>query len=234
MNGVDGAAGATGATGATGAAGAGFVYRSAYNPATAYSTNDVVTFNGSTYVSLQDSNSGNSPDSTPASWQLIAAAGSTGATGTAGSNGATGATGATGADGTDWSLLASNGVNGATGAIGATGSARRSRSDRSDRLERSPTASNGVDGAAGATGATGAAGATGQGFNFVGSVAAWYSISPVRCADQRRQHLRSDDGLHFTGGLRHQQPGVVGPGRSNWSDGQRRSHRRNGSHWRDG
>ena len=112
-DGVNGAAGATGATGATG-----LNWQSApWSSGTTYNLDDAVFYNGSSYVSLQGSNTGNEPDTSASFWSLLAQQGATGATGTAGSNGAAGATGATGATGPS----GADGVNGAAGATGATG-----------------------------------------------------------------------------------------------------------------
>ena len=112
-DGVNGAAGATGATGATG-----LNWQSApWSAGTTYNLNDAVFYNGSSYVSLQGSNTGNEPDTSATFWSLLAQQGATGATGAAGSNGAAGATGATGATGPS----GADGVNGAAGATGATG-----------------------------------------------------------------------------------------------------------------
>ena len=104
-----GAAGAIGPAGATGPAGgagpqgptgiAGLAYRGTYNSTTNYGLNDGVFFNGSTYISLLASNSGNTPDASPSSWALLAAQGAAGAPGAAGQSGANGAAGPQGATG---------------------------------------------------------------------------------------------------------------------------------------
>jgi hypothetical protein len=70
-----GPAGPTGATGATGAAGTGINYRDAYVAATTYAANDAVTFNGSTYISLQSNNTSHNPAASPTFWSVFAAAG---------------------------------------------------------------------------------------------------------------------------------------------------------------
>jgi hypothetical protein len=106
----------------------------AYNPATTYTTGNVVSCvttcstNGSSYILTGVTAVGADPSTTPSVWLQIAAGGAKGATGATGATGVglTGAAGATGA-------------NGPAGPAGATGSA----------------------GAAGATGATGPAGVTG-------------------------------------------------------------------------
>jgi Chaperone of endosialidase/Collagen triple helix repeat (20 copies) len=141
--GVAGAVGATGATGATGSTGSGFNFRNAFNSNATYAINDVVTFNGSTYMAFL-ANSGPTnptPDTNAGVWGVMAqqgSAGAAGATGVAGTPGATGATGTAGATGPTGTA----GIVGATGATGATGVA-------------------GTAGATGGTGATGATGATG-------------------------------------------------------------------------
>ena len=95
-------------------------WKSSWNSSTSYLAGDAVSFNGSSYLSLMDSNTGNAPDTSPAYWDLIARQGDigpTGATGPIGPTGAAGATGATGATGP----MGATGSTGATGATGATG-----------------------------------------------------------------------------------------------------------------
>ena len=65
-------AGATGATGPTGVTGLGF--QGAWSGATTYQGNDAITFNGSTYISVQNANLNNQPDLSPPFWSLLAAA----------------------------------------------------------------------------------------------------------------------------------------------------------------
>jgi hypothetical protein len=104
-----GPAGPTGATGATGATGPigpqgpagptgpigpqGLTWKQTWNAGTSYSLNDSVFFNGSSYISLADGNTGNQPASSPSDWSLLTQQGSIGATGATGSVGATGPTG---------------------------------------------------------------------------------------------------------------------------------------------
>jgi hypothetical protein len=148
--GVTGAAGATGAMGpqgpqglqgpqgVAGTNGTGFAFQKAWNSATAYSVNSVVTEGGSSYVALKASTAvdpANDVATSGGNWAVMAAAGATGA------SGATGVTGATGPQGPI-------GLTGATGATGPAGSA-------------GPQGPTGPIGPAGATGATGPAGATG-------------------------------------------------------------------------
>jgi len=141
LQGPIGPTGPQGPTGATGAAGAGVVYRNAYDAATTYAVNDAVTFNGSTYISLQPANMGNSPDTHPALWSVFAAAGATGITGAQGIQGIQGIQGMQGPQG-------ATGAPGPEGIQGATGS-------------QGPIGPIGVTGPAGPAGPVGATGATG-------------------------------------------------------------------------
>jgi hypothetical protein len=71
--GIPGAPGATGATGATGPAGAkGLRWRDAWNSATVYVTDDAVSHNGSSFISLIDANQNVTPGTNPAAWSLLA------------------------------------------------------------------------------------------------------------------------------------------------------------------
>src|SRR5580692_3017645 len=47
----------------------------AYSSGTSYARGDVVTSGGSTYVSLQTNNSGNTPASSPSAWQALGSSG---------------------------------------------------------------------------------------------------------------------------------------------------------------
>jgi hypothetical protein len=136
--GATGAAGPTGATGATGPMGpmglvgpqgpagtngtngtngTGFNFRNAFDSSARYATNDVVTFNGSTYVATANQGPSNpNPDVNPA-WTLMAQQGATGSAGATGPQGPTGPQGATGATGAQGPV----GPPGATGATGAQG-----------------------------------------------------------------------------------------------------------------
>ena len=82
--GTPGAAGATGAPGPPGAPGAvGVTYRGTWGAATAYHANDVVVFNGATYLGTTTS-LGSQPDVSPAMWAVLAVNGVLGATGPSG------------------------------------------------------------------------------------------------------------------------------------------------------
>jgi Collagen triple helix repeat (20 copies) len=170
--GSTGATGATGLTGATGAAGpqgpagptgpagqngTGFKLQSAFASTTLYAVNDVVTYDGSTYVALnpiQESNNGNlTPDADTTNWAVMAAAGAAGQTGPQGPQGPIGFTGPQGSQGAmgatgPQGLIGLTGMAGATGATGAAG-------------PQGPIGLTGATGPTGATGATGLTGATG-------------------------------------------------------------------------
>ncbi len=71
--GLPGAPGAPGATGATGPAGPeGLRWRDTWNSATVYATDDAVSHNGSSYISLIDANQNVVPGTNPAAWSLLA------------------------------------------------------------------------------------------------------------------------------------------------------------------
>jgi hypothetical protein len=95
--GTEGPAGPPGPPGPEGPPGAvgpaGLNWRGAYDPAVTYAKNDAVGYGGASWFSLTASNAGNTPDSSPASWALLA---SQGARGPAGADGAPGAQGVKG------------------------------------------------------------------------------------------------------------------------------------------
>ena len=125
--GVAGPVGATGSVGATGPIGsagpsgatgaAGLVYVGTYSPGTNYGAGAVVSYGGSSYVSLATGNAGQTPGPLSAYWAVLAAAGSGGAEGATGASGATGVGGAAGLAG----ATGAAGTNGASGATGSTG-----------------------------------------------------------------------------------------------------------------
>jgi hypothetical protein len=101
-----------GATGPAGTNGTGFNFRNAFDATASYAIDDVVTFNGSTYVATA-ANAGPSnptPDQNGTSWSVMALEGAAGPAGTTGAAGATGPQGPVG-------------QTGSTGATGATGQA---------------------------------------------------------------------------------------------------------------
>lgn len=132
-----GAAGVAGAPGAAGTNGTSFIFLNAYNPYATYVANDVVTYNGASYIATVANGpnpDGPVPSSNP-SWSMMAAAGATGAMGMQGPTGVAGPIGPVGPAG----------PAGAAGAAGATG----------------------PQGPRGAAGAAGPAGANGTSFTFM-------------------------------------------------------------------
>jgi hypothetical protein len=82
--GTTGAPGATGAQGPAGAPGTvGVTYRGTWVAGTAYLANDVVVFNGATYLAATTS-LGSEPDVSPVQWAVLAVNGTLGATGPSG------------------------------------------------------------------------------------------------------------------------------------------------------
>jgi len=145
--GATGAIGATGLKGATGPAGPqgpagatgpqGLIWSAAWSAATSYSTNEAVSYNASSYISLISSNQNNEPDISPSAWGLLVQQGAAGATGAQGAKGATGPAGPAGPAG----------ATGLTGPAGPSG----------------PAGPQGPMGVAGATGPAGPEGPAGPG-----------------------------------------------------------------------
>lgn len=103
LAGAAGAAGPAGTTGATGPAGpqgpagASVVnWRGAWASGTAYAVDDGVSYGGASYIATASS-TGAQPDTSPSSWQLLAAAGATGPQGPTGPTGPQGPAGSGGA-----------------------------------------------------------------------------------------------------------------------------------------
>ncbi|MGC1157691.1 MAG: hypothetical protein WA891_07870, partial [Acidobacteriaceae bacterium] len=106
---------APGAPGPAGANGTSFIFLDAYNPDATYAANDVVTYNGSSYIAILANGpnpSGPTPDKNPV-WSVMAAGG-TGPAGPQGPMGPVGPTGLTGPAG-------ATGPTGPTGLQGPTG-----------------------------------------------------------------------------------------------------------------
>jgi hypothetical protein len=90
---------------------------------------DAVSFDGSSYISLTDSNTNNSPATSPANWDLVALQGETGATGAPGEQGLVGPQGPQGEKG-DTGAIGPPGANGTSGsAIGGNYPANTSNND---------------------------------------------------------------------------------------------------------
>jgi len=65
----------------------GLTWRNTWDSETTYEENDGVAYNGSSYISIADDNSGNDPESSPLFWELLAKAGTDGVDGVDGEDG---------------------------------------------------------------------------------------------------------------------------------------------------
>jgi hypothetical protein len=106
---------AQGGTGGSGG-GVGVAYQGTYASTANYGLNDIVTFQGSSYISLVSANHGSTPSASPGQWGVMAL-GAVGAQGPQGLTGATGPQGLTGPAGP----TGAPGPTGAAGAVGAPG-----------------------------------------------------------------------------------------------------------------
>ncbi len=116
--GRDGSQGPQGETGPVGPQGVpgpvGLTWQGADQSTPNYATNDAVTYNNQSWLSLHNTNHGNTPDQSQADWVLLAAQGGIGPQGLQGFQGPQGLTGAPGPQGPQ-------GMQGATGATGPAG-----------------------------------------------------------------------------------------------------------------
>lgn len=147
-----GLTGAPGAPGPAGANGIGFTFLSAFDPFATYAANNVVTYNGSTYVAILPNGpnpTGPTPDKNP-SWSLMAAAGASGLPGPAGAMGLTGPMGPAGPAG-------ATGPAGPPGAAGPSGPQGQMGEQGTQGLmgNPGPTGPQGPQGPAGTGGAGG-------------------------------------------------------------------------------
>jgi hypothetical protein len=111
-----GITGAPGAPGPAGANGIGFSFLNAFDPYATYAINNVVTYNGSSYVAIVPNGpnpAGPTPDKNP-SWSTMAAAGAIGPAGPTGPQGPLGNTGPQG-------LMGNTGATGPAGPAGPQG-----------------------------------------------------------------------------------------------------------------
>jgi hypothetical protein len=93
------------------------VFAGPFASATSYGVGDVVSYGGSSYISMVAGNHGQTPDVSPSAWMLLAAQGAAGAAGPTGAAGAPGAQGLQGSQGAP----GEQGPAGPTGAAGAAG-----------------------------------------------------------------------------------------------------------------
>ena len=97
--GATGPAGPTGATGPAGPAGPPVTFKGTWLAMATYNMGDAVAFNGSSYISLQNSNTNLQPDQNLNAWGVLALQGFTGPAGPAGAAGPAGPTGPIGPSG---------------------------------------------------------------------------------------------------------------------------------------
>lgn len=128
----------------------GFTIKGTWSSSLGYAVNDIVLYNGISYVAIQAGTNQN-PYTETAYWQKFSDMGATGIPGASGITGYTGATGATGVQGA--SGIGATGLQGSSGASGATGTQGASGVGA--------TGLQGLSGASGASGATGTQGASG-------------------------------------------------------------------------
>jgi hypothetical protein len=114
LTGATGPQGAQGPQGPAGANGTSFNFRNAFNSSTAYAVNDVVTYNGSTYIATVANQNGGTPDVNTGDWALMAQQGATGSAGATGPQGAAGQQGPQG-------LMGATGPQGSEGPAGTNG-----------------------------------------------------------------------------------------------------------------
>jgi hypothetical protein len=109
----------------SGTSGTSFYWQGDYFSGTTYHLNDVVYYNGSSYISIYEGHDNHIPSSTPIRWSPIALAGTSGSNGTDGSSGSDGTSGSNGTDGTS----GSNGTDGTSGSNGTDGSSGSNGTD---------------------------------------------------------------------------------------------------------
>jgi len=159
----------------------GITWRGVWASTETYAAGDGVNFEGSSYISLQGSNTANQPDVSPAYWDLIAKKGDTGATGANGAagpqglqgpEGPTGPQGPAGAQG----LAGPAGPQGPQGLPGTQGAAGLAGPQGSQGLPgpqgpagaQGPVGPTGPQGPQGLPGPQGPAGANGTSGSFIG------------------------------------------------------------------
>jgi hypothetical protein len=168
-----GADGTNGTDGINGTDGVSFVWQGAYGGATTYSPDDVVSFNGSSYICILGTTGNDPTDGTY--WDLMAQKGDTGATGATGTDGSDGAPivwrgpydgstvysplDAASFNGSSYICISATTGNDPTN--GTYWDLMAQKGDKGDTGSTGATGATGPTGATGATGPTGSTGATG-------------------------------------------------------------------------
>jgi hypothetical protein len=153
-SGTSGSSGSSGTSGTSGSSGSGFNYYGTWSDTTTYIINDVITYNGQSYVSIQNGNLNKQPSVQPAWWSVFSAAGSSGTSGTSGTSGSSGSSGTSGSSG-------SSGTSGSSGSSGTSGTSGSSGSSGTSGTSGG-TGSSGTSGTSGGTGSSGTSGTSGQ------------------------------------------------------------------------
>ena len=93
-SGISGLSGLSGRSGISGLSGIGLIWvAGGWDFELTYSINDLVSYNGSSYISIADNNSNQIPSSSPGYWELVAASGISGRSGISGISGRSGISG---------------------------------------------------------------------------------------------------------------------------------------------
>ncbi|MGA2001674.1 MAG: hypothetical protein ABSG52_16955, partial [Terriglobales bacterium] len=183
--GLTGGTGLKGDKGDTGATGQGVTDKGSFvlNNVNGYAANDVVSYNGASYVAMSTNDASVNPDAQNAPWAVFAAQGPQGSAGATGATGSTGPQGPQGVQG-DLGPQGPQGSTGATGPQGATGS----------QGPQGVTGATGSQGPIGVTGDTGPQGPQGLAGATGGAVSISYTFSTTTTdADPGNGKLRLDN-----------------------------------------
>ena len=153
-SGTSGTSGSSGSSGTSGSSGSGFTFSGPWTSTTTYNLNDVVTYGGQSYVSIQAGNLNKQPSVQPSWWTVFSAAGSSGTSGTSGTSGSSGSSGTSGSSG-------SSGTSGSSGSSGTSGTSGSSGSSGTSGTSGS-SGSSGTSGTSGSSGSSGTSGTSGS------------------------------------------------------------------------
>jgi hypothetical protein len=180
-SGSSGSNGTDGTSGTSGSSGVGFRIIGEWDNTTNYLANDMVSYNGSSYIAIQD-NINKIPSIEVSYWLLQSLAGSNGTSGTSGTDGTSGTSGSSGSDGTSGTSGSSgtDGTSGTSGSSGTNGTSGTSGSSGSSGTSGS-SGSSGTSGSSGSSGTSGSSGSSGTSgdsiFALTGSV--WNTTNNV-------------------------------------------------------
>jgi hypothetical protein len=166
--GPQGEQGPIGLTGLQGPQGPPVSFQGTWDIDTEYNTGDAVFFDGSSYISLVDGNTGFEPSQSPVKWALLAEQGAIGPQGSKGDTGPAGPQGVQGPQGVkgDQGIQGPQGLQGLKGDQGAQGltgiqGPQGLQGPKGDQGLQGPAGVQGPQGLKGDTGATGPAGLAG-------------------------------------------------------------------------